>query len=381
MRAITLGALLILAGTAIGLAPEPKAPAAPPANAKAEPMKPDWERPTVFVGSDAPSLGELEFVAGQPIASFEPGKVYVVEFFATWDGPSRDNFRHLTRLQSELKSQGLEVLAICGREDPGTDVKSFVERMGERIGYRVAVDRAGATDKSWMYASQRFSLPCTFVVDRQGKIAWIGAPRSGLVSVVRDVVAGTFNPEARAKLDQQFAELERDYADSRRAKDFDRAHELLNEAAKLAPEAKSIIELTRFEMMLIDQQQTMDAYKLANKLIASELRDEERLLRRMAGMIAEGKNVKRRDWDLALACCQRAVELTGDRDGWALASLAEVQFLRGEIDSAIETQVKAAALATGDQQLSPKVRDALEKYRAVQAQQNSGGVSTVPTDR
>ncbi len=36
------------------------------------------------VGDSAPKLEVKSFVKGDPISEFEPGKVYVVEFWATW---------------------------------------------------------------------------------------------------------------------------------------------------------------------------------------------------------------------------------------------------------------------------------------------------------
>ena len=36
------------------------------------------------IGSKAPPLSAEQWLKGEPVQAFEPGKVYVVEFWATW---------------------------------------------------------------------------------------------------------------------------------------------------------------------------------------------------------------------------------------------------------------------------------------------------------
>ena len=57
--------------------------------------------PELFIGSKAPELQIAKYVKGDSVEQFQDGKVYVVEFWATWCGPCIAAFPHLSELQAE----------------------------------------------------------------------------------------------------------------------------------------------------------------------------------------------------------------------------------------------------------------------------------------
>jgi len=70
------------------------------------------------VGDPAPKLAVKEFVKGEPIAGLDKGKLYVVEFWATWCGPCRQTIPHLTELQKKYPAitfLGITKLAVIRR--------------------------------------------------------------------------------------------------------------------------------------------------------------------------------------------------------------------------------------------------------------------------
>ena len=148
---------------------------------------------TLKVGDPAPALAQGKYVQGEPLAAFEKGKVYVVEFWATWCGPCRRVIPHINALQAKHKSRGLVVIGqnVWQRgENVEKDVTDFVKQMGADMGYRVALDRDGAMAETWMRAAGRGGIPCAFVVDKDGKVAWIGHPMSGLDEAVEKLLPG-----------------------------------------------------------------------------------------------------------------------------------------------------------------------------------------------
>lgn len=135
------------------------------------------------VGDAAPSLAVDKWIKGEAVAAFEPGKVYVVEFWATWCGPCIRGIPHLTKLQKEHPEA--VIIGVAASEKPPqkgqpdrreAELQNFVRGQGHQMGYRVAFDAKGAMWESWMVAAGRAGIPCAFIVGRDGKIAWIGHP-------------------------------------------------------------------------------------------------------------------------------------------------------------------------------------------------------------
>src|SRR6266568_1760611 len=72
-------------------------------------LPPKKERPAVSLkpGDLAPALTVTKWLQGRPVPKFEPGGVYVVEFWATWCGPCIAFMPHLAELQARYRDNGL----------------------------------------------------------------------------------------------------------------------------------------------------------------------------------------------------------------------------------------------------------------------------------
>lgn len=140
------------------------------------------------LGDAASPLAGLTWVKGSPV-TITPGKVYVVEFWATWCPPCRRSIPHLTELQ-EKHADNVVIVGITN-EEIGV-VKPFVEEKGDEMDYHVAVDTADKAINDYMLAFNRNTIPTAFVVDTEGKIVWVGNPLEDLDTVLDQVVAGTY---------------------------------------------------------------------------------------------------------------------------------------------------------------------------------------------
>lgn len=165
-----------------GNAPAKDNKAVTPANA-GQPASDGQAKPkpevTLKVGSPAPAIKIDHWVKGAEVTGFEAGKPYIVEFWATWCGPCRKSIPHLSKIQQDHK--GLTVIGVASSEKGPEDqrlqlVKDFVKSQGDGMAYTVAFDGDREMGQEWMRAAGMGTIPTAFLVNGEGKIAWIGNP-------------------------------------------------------------------------------------------------------------------------------------------------------------------------------------------------------------
>jgi thiol-disulfide isomerase/thioredoxin len=150
---------------------------------------------TLRVGDAAPPLAATKWLSGSAVKAFEPGKVYVVEFWATWCGPCVVMMPHLGDIQEELGAKGVTVIGFTAKDNSNTaeKVATFVKKRGDKLGYAIAYAEDRTTYDAYMTASGNGGIPCSFVVGKDGKLAYIGHPLF-LDEVLPKVLAGTWDP-------------------------------------------------------------------------------------------------------------------------------------------------------------------------------------------
>ncbi|MEW5975166.1 MAG: TlpA disulfide reductase family protein [Acidobacteriota bacterium] len=117
--------------------------------------------------SSSPSVPQftLNNLDGKSVSMKDFGnKVVLIDFWATWCGPCREEIPDLNNLYSEYKSKGFEVIGIS-MDTEGTDVvKDFVREF--RVDYSIVMgDETVAQEFGGI-----LGLPTKFIVDRNGKI-------------------------------------------------------------------------------------------------------------------------------------------------------------------------------------------------------------------
>jgi thiol-disulfide isomerase/thioredoxin len=94
------------------------------------------------------------------------GQVVVLDFWATYCPPCREEIPHLVKLQKQHGPQGLKVVGLnVGGEEDQPKVPEFVKLYG--IQYQLA-DPDPETVR--LFLAQDDSIPQTFVLDRQGRL-------------------------------------------------------------------------------------------------------------------------------------------------------------------------------------------------------------------
>ena len=318
---------------------------------------------TLAVGSKAPSLNIENWISDgggeyPHIKKFSPGKIYVVEFWATWCGPCLKTMPHLAELQEKYgkKVQFIsvtdeplsEVSALLAEDYPGTG-KTFGELTNV---YCLTSDPDGSVQQDYMEASGSSGIPNAFVVGPTSEIEWIGHPVE-IDGVLKKMTNGTWDRDA--------------YYEAKRQK------EILLTKIESAIDAENIEEAFNLSLNLDelsdpDQQtqikfmQTQLAIRVGNdkavqffKDTAKSLKDKDGAVAAMAWMIAE---MKYEGGEPAPAMINAAEELlsqhinsfetpNADRKmmkGAVMDILSHLYFIQGRLDDAIANQEEAVTL-------------------------------------
>ena len=101
------------------------------------------------------------------------GKVVLLNFWATWCGPCKIEIPWFKEFETNYKNKGFAVLGVA-MDDEGWDaVRPYIQQ--QSVNYRVLM---GTEPVGALYGGVE-SLPTSFLIDRQGRIA---ATHIGLVS-------------------------------------------------------------------------------------------------------------------------------------------------------------------------------------------------------
>ncbi len=116
------------------------------------------------------------------------GKVIVLNFWATWCPPCRDEIPLLVALQKERAAQGLQVVSVA--IDNKTAVMLYRQSAG--INYPILMGGDEGLDLVARYGNSMGALPFTVIIERSGAIAVrkLGAfTRNELESLVEPLLA------------------------------------------------------------------------------------------------------------------------------------------------------------------------------------------------
>jgi thiol-disulfide isomerase/thioredoxin len=119
-----------------------------------------------LIGSMALPIQIDEWITPQPPTDLN-GRVYVLEFWATWCGPCVQSIPHMIELADKYKDKAVPFIALSV-DSSSEPVKKMVKSKG--INYYVGMDN-GLSKK---YPVR--GIPSAFIIGRSGRVVWQGHP-------------------------------------------------------------------------------------------------------------------------------------------------------------------------------------------------------------
>ena len=118
-----------------------------------------------WVGGEAPPLALQDLDGRQHRLEGYRGKVVLINFWATWCEPCRDEMPSLNKLRAGLAGRPFVVLAV-NLAEPESRVRRFMEQVP--LEFPVLLDRDTAVAKGW----KARILPASFLVGPDGRIRY-----------------------------------------------------------------------------------------------------------------------------------------------------------------------------------------------------------------
>jgi len=274
---------------------------------------------TRLLGRPAPAVAVAHWTAGadtscNPFESFEPGRVHVLAFWATWCPRCRETLPLLAGLKQQAGLQDVAVVAVT-HESP-EDVRQFLAGDDEASRPAVeaartcciAIDPDESVHRDYMEAVDETGIPTVFIIGRDGLVEWIGHP-SEIASPLRSVVEGSWDRSA--------------FIDERRQIEPIRARmaNIIERSQEKNP-AGAIAEFRDFAATRQDDANTLNEIGW----LVVEFAEDKPL---PAGLVSA-----------AIDAVQRSLAIAPD-DGNTLDTLAHLQRMRGDRDAAVETAKRA----------------------------------------
>ncbi len=327
-------------------------------------LKPVAGAELLTVGSQAPTLDIEHWVQDgggkfKPVTKFEAGKVYVVEFWATWCGPCVASMPHLADLQKRLADKGVRIISIS-EEDLET-VEKFLEREVRQgpggaesesktyreltSAYSLTTDPDQSSYRDYMEAAAQNGIPTAFIVGKDAKVEWIGHPME-MDEPLGEVIAGTWDREAFARELKEQQEAEKTMQEIfalLQKEDFEGASKLIDQAVAKKP-VDLQLNMIKLQVLVAGEKTEAATVHLQSvfKLLADAPESSDMVAWNIYEMASQGHVEKGALVDTSIAAVEKALAKSqGEVKASLLDTLAHLYVVNENLDKAIERETEA----------------------------------------
>ena len=128
--------------------------------------------PSKEEGIDLPATiagAETKMLEGEPFKfSDTKGRVVLVNLWATWCGPCREEMPELIKMQEKYRDKKFEIIGLDVDPEPEGQVKSFVEKMA--LNYKIGWAERELVGAFIKLGGGKQGIPQSFLINREGKL-------------------------------------------------------------------------------------------------------------------------------------------------------------------------------------------------------------------
>lgn len=182
----------------------------------------DDDGPTLTIGSQAPQIDIEHWLSNgkghfKPVTEFEPGHIYIVEFWATWCGPCIAAMPHAAEIQEKYADKHVQFIGVSDEDLP--TVEEFLQKRLDNdddkptygditSAYSLTTDPDRSVYEDYMFAAGQYGIPNAFIVGKSGLIEWVGHPMA-MDKPLQKVIDDQWDRDAYLPIFK--AEQQRDY--------------------------------------------------------------------------------------------------------------------------------------------------------------------------
>jgi cytochrome c biogenesis protein CcmG/thiol:disulfide interchange protein DsbE len=125
------------------------------------------EPPRIDIGLPAPTYHAVSLAGDSVALADQRGKVVLLNVWATWCHPCRDEIPELRVLHNRYSSRGFELVGVSVDADGNDDgIKAFMKEF--EMTYPIWRDPGERVSAQFLV----FGVPATFLIDKQGVLRW-----------------------------------------------------------------------------------------------------------------------------------------------------------------------------------------------------------------